>query len=128
MTSTVSRFKSILIGVLLVAIWLIANPATAASKTELYWYGHSAFKITTPSGKVILTDPWITNPTNKNGATDLAKLNRADLILVSHGHFDHVGDAVEIAKKTNARLVSTYDLGQALVKYDGYPKETRLNS
>jgi L-ascorbate metabolism protein UlaG (beta-lactamase superfamily) len=99
---------------------VVAQPI---NKTQLLWYGHAAFKITTPSGKVLLLDPWITNPTNKNGKEDLAKLNRADLILISHGHFDHVGDATEIAKKTKARLVTTADLGQAITKYKGYPKD-----
>lgn len=90
-------------------------------KTQLQWYGQSAFKLTTPSGKVLLIDPWLTNPVNLNGKTDLANLNRADLILITHGHFDHVGDAITIAKKTNAPLVSTSDLGQTLVSA-GYPK------
>ncbi|MBW4525813.1 MAG: metal-dependent hydrolase [Phormidium tanganyikae FI6-MK23] len=93
-----------------------------AGKTQLQWYGQSAFKLTTPSGKVLLIDPWLTNPINPNGKTDLANLNRADLILVTHGHFDHVGDAVAIAKKTNAPLVSTADLGQTLIT-TGYPKK-----
>ncbi|KAM3098772.1 metal-dependent hydrolase [Phormidesmis sp. 146-35] len=90
--------------------------------TQLLWYGQSAFKITTPSGKVLLVDPWLTNPGNSNGKNDLAKLDRADLILVTHGHFDHVGDAAAIAQKTQAKLVSTFDLGQALVNFGSYPK------
>jgi len=98
-----------------------AAPA-AAGKTQLTWYGHAAFKIVTPAGKVLLVDPWIQNPSNKNGADDLARLDKADLILITHGHFDHVGNAVEIAKKTGAKLVATFDLGNALVAA-GYPKE-----
>lgn len=94
-----------------------------AGTTELTWYGHSAFKLTTPASKVLLIDPWLTNPANKNGKDDLAKLDKADLILITHGHFDHVGNAVEIAKKTGAKLVSTFDLGKALAQYGGYPKE-----
>lgn len=93
-----------------------------AGQTELTWYGHAAFKIKTPGGKVLLIDPWITNPANKNGKADLAAVNQADLILISHGHFDHVGDALVIAKKTGAHLVSTFDLGNALVSYGGFPK------
>lgn len=96
-------------------------PAASTGKTQLQWYGQSAFRITTPSGKVLLIDPWLTNPINPNGKTDLANLNRADLVLITHGHFDHVGDAIAIAKKTNAPLVSTADLGQTLVNA-GYPK------
>ncbi|MCL4471004.1 MAG: metal-dependent hydrolase [Gammaproteobacteria bacterium] len=95
----------------------------AAGKTGLTWYGHAAFKLATPSGKVLLIDPWLTNPANKNGKEDLAKLDKADLILITHGHFDHVGNSAEIAKRTGARLVSTFDLGKAVAQYGGYPKD-----
>ncbi|MBI1173822.1 MAG: metal-dependent hydrolase [Sideroxydans sp.] len=102
---------------------LLCTPfaALAAGTTQLTWYGHAAFKIVTPKGHVLLLDPWLTNPANKNGKADLAALDKADLILLTHGHFDHVGDSVEIAKKTGAKLVATFDLGQAMAKYGGYP-------
>ena len=61
--------------------------------TQLTWYGQSAFKIVTPTGKVLLIDPWITNPLNKNAKTDLANLTKVDLMFITHGHGDHVGDA-----------------------------------
>lgn len=101
---------------------MLAVNVVWAGQTELTWYGHSAFKIKTPNGKTLLIDPWITNPANKNGKADLAAITRADLILISHGHFDHVGNALAIAKKTGAHLVSTFDLGNALVTYGGFPK------
>jgi L-ascorbate metabolism protein UlaG (beta-lactamase superfamily) len=96
--------------------------AQAAPTTELTWYGQSAFKITTPTGKVLYLDPWLTNPVNKGGKEQLAALNKADLILVTHGHFDHVGNSAEIARKTGAKLVATFDLGKALVAYGGFPE------
>lgn len=102
--------------------WHSASNAQAGN-TQLLWYGQSAFKLTTPTGKVLLIDPWLENPLNPNGTADLAKLKQVDLILVTHGHFDHLGNAVAIAKKTNAKLVSTFDLGQAMVASSGYPKE-----
>jgi L-ascorbate metabolism protein UlaG (beta-lactamase superfamily) len=102
--------------------WHSASNAQAGN-TQLLWYGQSAFKLTTPSGKVLLIDPWLENPLNPNGKADLAALKQVDLILVTHGHFDHVGNAVAIAKQTNAKLVSTFDLGQAIVAFSGYPKE-----
>jgi L-ascorbate metabolism protein UlaG (beta-lactamase superfamily) len=97
--------------------------ALAAPVTELTWYGHSAFKITTPTGKVLYLDPWITNPANKGGKEQLAAITKADLVVVTHGHFDHVGNSAEIAKKTGARLVATFDLGKAMVMYGGFPEK-----
>lgn len=94
-----------------------------APRTQLTWYGHAAFKIVTPSGKVLLIDPWLTNPVNAKGKEDLAGLKQVDLILISHGHFDHVGDMVAIAKKTKARLVTSFDQAQAYVRHLGFPAD-----
>ena len=91
--------------------------------TQLTWYGQSAFKIITPGGKVLLVDPWLTNPVFEKAQDELAALKRVDLILVTHGHSDHVGDAVEIGKRTRAKLVATFDLADAMVKHLGYPPE-----
>lgn len=105
------------------AILAIPSLALADVASGLTWYGHAAFKLTTPSGKVLLIDPWLTNPANPNGKSDLAKLDKADLILITHGHFDHVGNSSEIAQKTGAKLVTTFDLGKALTMYGGYPEK-----
>jgi L-ascorbate metabolism protein UlaG (beta-lactamase superfamily) len=102
---------------------MLGSYAQSAKNTQLLWYGQSAYKLTTPSGKVLLLDPWLENPANPNGKADLQKLDRTDLILVTHGHGDHIGNAVEISKKTQAKLVSTYDLGLAMVQHSGYPKD-----
>jgi len=91
--------------------------------TQLTWYGQSAFKIVTPSGKVLLVDPWLSNPVFENAKSEIAALKHVDLILITHGHSDHVGDAVEIGKKTGAKLVATFDLADAMVKHLGYPAE-----
>jgi len=108
---------------LLLTVLLIAPLAAFAANTELTWYGHAAFKLTTPSGKVLLIDPWIKNPANKNGTEDLAKIDKVDLILITHGHGDHVGDSAAIAKTTGAKLVSTGDLGKSLALFGGFPAE-----
>src|SRR5213594_4565509 len=92
-------------------------------ETQLTWYGQSAFKILTATGKVLLVDPWLTNPVFEKAKDEIAALKQVDLVLVTHGHSDHVGDAVEIGRRTRAKLVATYDLGDAMVKSLGYPAE-----
>lgn len=108
----------------LALLTLLASASFAhadAGKTQLTWYGHAAFKLVTPAGKVLFIDPWISNPSNPTGAKDVAAIDKADLILVTHGHSDHLGDSVAIAKKTKAQLVASFDLGNAIVKDAGYP-------
>lgn len=76
---------------------------------RITYFGHSAFGITTPSGQVILIDPWImTNPVCPEACK---KLDRADVILVTHGHSDHVGDLVDIAKKHSSHVVCIFEIG-----------------
>src|SRR5437588_9181918 len=93
-------------------------------KTQLTWYGQSGFKMVTPGGNVLLVDPWLTNPVFEKGKEELTALKDVDFILVTHGHSDHVGNAVEIGKKTGAKLVATFDLSAAIVAALGYPSES----
>ena len=109
-----------------ILLFAVSGTAWSADTTLLTWHGHAAFDIVTPKGKVLMIDPWLKNPTNpgaKDGKDPLAAITKVDYILITHGHFDHVGDAVEIAKKTGARLVTNYELGSNMVKLLGYPKE-----
>ncbi|MCS7061310.1 MAG: metal-dependent hydrolase [Anaerolineae bacterium] len=80
--------------------------------TRLTWYGHAAIGIET-NGYRILVDPFLSG--NPVAATD-AKSISADFILVSHGHGDHVGDAVSIAKRTGATVISNYEISVWLEK------------
>jgi len=74
---------------------------------KFVWLGHSAFRITTPSGKVIVVDPWV----NSNPACPeaLKKFDRIDTLLITHGHFDHIGDAVALAKQFEPQVVGIYE-------------------
>jgi L-ascorbate metabolism protein UlaG (beta-lactamase superfamily) len=92
-------------------------------EAKLTYYGHSAFKIVSPTGKVLLVDPWLTNPLFGKAKEEISLLTNVDLILVTHGHSDHVGDAVEIGKKTRAKLVATFDLSAAMTLALGYPSD-----
>jgi L-ascorbate metabolism protein UlaG (beta-lactamase superfamily) len=72
----------------------------------LTWFGHASYGLSTGDHK-LLVDPFISdNPSATVNADDLA----ADFILISHGHGDHVGDAVSIAKRTNALVISNYEI------------------
>ncbi|MGB7024782.1 MAG: metal-dependent hydrolase [Candidatus Acidiferrales bacterium] len=74
---------------------------------KLTWLGHATFKMTTPSGKVIVVDPWVDgNPVCPKAAK---KLTRVDTVLITHGHGDHIGDAVTIAKKFEPQIISIYE-------------------
>jgi L-ascorbate metabolism protein UlaG (beta-lactamase superfamily) len=109
-----------------ILLFVVSGMAWPADSTTITWHGHAAFEVVTPKGKVLMIDPWLKNPMNpnaKNSKDPLAAITKVDYILITHGHFDHVGDAVEIAKKTGARLVTNYELGSNMVKLLGYPKQ-----
>jgi L-ascorbate metabolism protein UlaG (beta-lactamase superfamily) len=79
---------------------------------SLTWLGHAAFRITTPTGKVVLIDPWIAS--NPACPPELQKPGRVDTMLITHGHFDHIADAVELGKKFKPQIVGIYEIGQWL--------------
>ncbi|RYZ38771.1 MAG: metal-dependent hydrolase [Myxococcaceae bacterium] len=84
-----------------------AAATASAGKTEVTWWGHAAFVVKTPGGAVIAIDPWLTNPKAPQGAT---WPEAVDAILVSHGHFDHVGETKALAQKTNAKVFGSFEL------------------
>lgn len=81
---------------------------------KLTWLGHATFRIQTPKGTIILVDPWVMgNPACPENEKDVKAV---DVMLVTHGHGDHIGDAVEIAKKHNPKVVGIPELCAWLAK------------
>jgi L-ascorbate metabolism protein UlaG (beta-lactamase superfamily) len=74
---------------------------------KLTWFGHATFLIES-AGKNILIDPWVMG--NPMCPEEKKKLPKIDLMLCTHGHFDHIGDAVQIAKEHGSLVVGIYEL------------------
>ncbi len=76
---------------------------------KITWLGHSGFRIEA-GGQVLLVDPWLTGNPMFEGQDRDAAINGATHVLVSHGHGDHSGDALTIAKELQIPIVGIYDL------------------
>jgi L-ascorbate metabolism protein UlaG (beta-lactamase superfamily) len=86
------------------------------------WLGHGTFFYRSPEGKRILVDPWLSgNPKFPDGWRERLEQG-LDVILVTHGHFDHVSDLADIAQKTRAQIAGIFDLAAWLAK-QGIPEE-----
>ncbi len=89
------------------------SPGPAQGRVEVVWLGQAAFKITSPGSKVIVTDPWLrTNPLTPAAYKNLDVFGKIDVLLVSHGHFDHIADAPALALMYNVPLRGPGDLAQ----------------
>jgi L-ascorbate metabolism protein UlaG (beta-lactamase superfamily) len=75
---------------------------------RLTWHGHATFTLVADGGERILFDPFLED--NPKSDITPADIDRLDYILCSHGHFDHFGDAVPLARRTGAMLVGTFEL------------------
>lgn len=86
----------------------LAQPGTPAGGTVTMEYlGWSHFRFTSVSGKVILTNPWVTYP---GSTVSLDDIPAADLILVPNRHLDEVGETIQIAQRTGAKIVAPVEL------------------
>ena len=65
------------------------------------WIGHGTWKVRSAAGKEILIDPWVMN--NPVAPDHLKKVDRCDIMMLTHGHFDHISDAVEIGRQPDGR-------------------------
>jgi L-ascorbate metabolism protein UlaG (beta-lactamase superfamily) len=90
--------------------WLLAAAAGAGAQSppvRMEWLSWSHFRFTSPGGKVILTNPFVTNPDSPIKVADITK---ADIIVIADGHRDEVGSADEIALKTGAKVLAASEM------------------
>ncbi len=79
---------------------------------SITWLGHSTFRITSPSGKTLLVDPWLdANPACPRAQKDPGDL---DALLITHGHLDHVGDAVRLGRERDVDVVACFEMARWL--------------
>ena len=92
---------------------------------KVKWLGHASFQITSAGGQNLLVDPWIEG--NPSCVTPLSEISGIDYILVTHDHFDHVGQTVEIARETGATVVGIVETTGRLQSEMGVPQEQIVN-
>lgn len=89
---------------------------------KLRWLGHAAWLITFSKAKVLI-DPFLNS--NPKSAMKAEDIDSVDFVFITHDHFDHVGDAFEIAKRTGAKTVSMFELSSMAVEA-GVPQENAI--
>lgn len=89
----------------------------------LTWLGHSAFKVETVSGRTLLIDPWLDNP---KAPPEAKNIQTIDLIFITHGHGDHIGNTVELAQRTGAQVVCIHEVSLYL-QAEGVKTVTGMN-
>jgi L-ascorbate metabolism protein UlaG (beta-lactamase superfamily) len=73
------------------------------------WIGHGTWRVRSAKQKEVLIDPWVMN--NPVAPEKLKTIDTLDLMLITHGHFDHIHDALEIARRTKPRIVTNHEIG-----------------
>lgn len=74
---------------------------------QVTWFGHSAFLVESPNGKRVLIDPWLDNPKAPEGAKAISAVQ---IILITHGHGDHIGNTIEVAQRTGATVIGIHEV------------------
>lgn len=73
---------------------------------QITWLGHSSFELRLDSGEIVVFDPWFGNPKFPSGYT----LSRCDILLISHGHFDHIDSAISVAKEFSPMVAANFEI------------------
>ena len=84
-----------------------------AGATAITWYGHACVEVVTPGGKTVLFDPWFGNPRSPRSPDTV---ERCDVMLVTHGHDDHFGNALQIASRTRPVWPAIHELSLWLAR------------
>jgi L-ascorbate metabolism protein UlaG (beta-lactamase superfamily) len=112
---------------LALSVLLLASPNVQAQsgKTEMLWLGQASWRIKSPGGKIIVIDPWLSGGPKAPAPykTDLSALGKVDVLLVTHAHVDHIGDAPAIAKLNNTKLYGPADMVTPLIFLGQIPAE-----
>ncbi len=75
--------------------------------TEILWLGHGTFQLRLDGGQTVLIDPWVQdNPAFPRGHV----FDRIDTMLITHGHFDHIADAVPLARRHKPQVIANYEI------------------
>ena len=116
-----------ILGAALLALVLSPLPA-AAQKAEVLWLGQASVRITSTTGKVVMIDPFLRkNPKTPKKWKDLKALGKIDVILITHGHFDHTADVGALAKLTGAKVVGSGAMVGQLVSHGVIPKSQAIS-
>jgi L-ascorbate metabolism protein UlaG (beta-lactamase superfamily) len=97
----------------------------AGDPVKIEWFSWSIFRMTSPTGKIVLTNPFVENPDSKVKVADFPK---ADVIVVADGHPDEVGSTAEIALATGAKIVSSFEMYRVWFEPRKVPVEQVLRS
>lgn len=109
---------------LVLLLYLYCNLSVAEPQVEVQWLGHAAFKISSVKGKSILIDPFLSqNPKTPEKLKHYNNYEKVKLILVTHAHADHVGDAIDLSKKFDIPVYAPAGLNDTLVSLNLLPSQ-----
>lgn len=109
-----TKLVALLVGVFMTAVGTVSAMEPNKVEANLTFYGQAAFSMETASERILI-DPYIsTNPWKATTGLDMSDINQVNLILVTHGHNDHIGDAVAISQRDSAPILAIAELGTML--------------